>query len=131
MSDSPAELVAADDTGTPLEQVAAGVTTALILLVAFGLLALDVSWFWIVFPVGFGGILPAVMGLLRYYQQSDDTDDAADSDDPVEALKDRYARGEIDDAEFERRLEELLGTASDVTVDEARSTVTEHEAPRE
>lgn len=28
--------------------------------------------------------------------------------DPLEALKDRYARGEIDDAEFDRRLDRLV-----------------------
>lgn len=119
-----------DDDQQPLEQIAAGVTTAVILLVAFSLLALDVAWFWIVFPVGFGGVLPAVLGGVRYYQQSDDAEPTA-SDDPVEALKDRYARGEIDDAEFERRLEERLGTEPEATGEEAQSTVTERESARE
>ncbi|TQQ80046.1 SHOCT domain-containing protein [Halonotius terrestris] len=109
-------------------------TTTLILLVAFGLLALDVAWFWVAFPVGFAGVLPAVMGLVRYYERSAATDEPAatdERDDPVEALKDRYARGEIDDAEFERRLEELLGSASPATVEEARSTTAERESARE
>lgn len=34
----------------------------------------------------------------------------ADSADPVEALRHQYATGEIDDAEFERRLEALIAT---------------------
>jgi len=33
-----------------------------------------------------------------------------DQTDPVDELRDRYARGEIDEAEFERRLEGLLET---------------------
>jgi len=33
-----------------------------------------------------------------------------DADDPVEVLGERYADGEIDEAEFERRLERLLAT---------------------
>ena len=98
----------------PLEQVAAGVTTALIMLVAFGLLALDVAWFWIAFPVGFGGVLPAVIGLLRYYEATDTADQASDAEDaPLETLKRRYAGGEIDEAEFERRLDSLLETESE------------------
>jgi hypothetical protein len=36
--------------------------------------------------------------------------DGARDEDPVEALRERYARGEIDDAEFERTLERLIAT---------------------
>jgi len=32
------------------------------------------------------------------------------ADDPIDELRARYARGELDDAEFERRLERLLET---------------------
>lgn len=41
-------------------------------------------------------------------------------EDPIEALRDRYARGEIDEAEFERRLEALLAT-EDASVDDEAS----------
>ena len=34
----------------------------------------------------------------------------AETDDPVERLRERYADGEIDDVEFERRLEALVAT---------------------
>lgn len=41
----------------------------------------------------------------------DRADDAeADVDDPIQRLRDRYAAGEIDQAEFERRLDDLLST---------------------
>lgn len=44
-------------------------------------------------------------------RQSTRNDVTADeSDDPVERLRDRYARGEIDETEFERRLDTLLAT---------------------
>jgi len=36
--------------------------------------------------------------------------DAASADHPVAALRERYATGEIDEAEFERRLDRLLAT---------------------
>lgn len=41
------------------------------------------------------------------------------SEDPVEALRERYARGEIDEAELERRLDALLET-EDVDRDDER-----------
>ena len=122
------------DEQPPLEQVAAGVTTTLILLVAFGLLALDVAWFWVAFPVGFAGVLPAVIGLVRYYEQSASTaESAADTDDPLETLKRQYARGKIDEAEFERRLDGLLDSdsAAETAVDEPTPEPADSETVRE
>jgi len=41
----------------------------------------------------------------------DEDEDATDAEpDPLESLRDRYARGELTDAEFERRVEALLET---------------------
>jgi uncharacterized membrane protein len=40
----------------------------------------------------------------------EDTDDGSTRDDPIETLRERYARGELTDAEFERKLERLLET---------------------
>ena len=44
--------------------------------------------------------------------QTKATDDSNESDDenPLELLRDRYARGEIDEEEFERRVERLVAT---------------------
>ncbi|TQQ78970.1 SHOCT domain-containing protein [Halonotius roseus] len=127
---------AGDTEESPLEQIAAGVTMALIFLVAFGLLALDFAWFWVVFPVGFGGVLPAVIGLVRYYEQAaerDERDAADDTDDPLETLKRQYACGEIDEAEFERRLDGLLGSdsAAETAVDEPTPEPADRETARE
>ncbi|APW97764.1 hypothetical protein CHINAEXTREME_08230 [Halobiforma lacisalsi AJ5] len=49
--------------------------------------------------------------------RSRNTDHGTDEDDAIAELKRRYAEGEIDDAEFERRLERLVG------VEEALETV--------
>ncbi|MCU4750817.1 SHOCT domain-containing protein [Halobacteria archaeon AArc-curdl1] len=101
-----------DEGETPLEQIAAGVTIGAILTVAFGLLALGVSWFWIVFPIGFAGVLPAVMGLVKLYERRQEQAAPEEDEDPLEALRERYARGELSDTEFERKLDRLLETES-------------------
>jgi uncharacterized membrane protein len=100
---------------TPLEEAVAGVVTGLVLLVAFGLLALDFSLWWVAFPVGFGGLLPAAVAIAKYYQSRDDDgrdDRGRDGDrtDALDTLRDQYARGLIDEDEFERRVETLLET---------------------
>jgi len=47
-----------------------------------------------------------------------DGDSGGEETDPVDELRDRYARGEIDEAEFERRLEALLETEGVDAADE-------------
>lgn len=54
-----------DADGTPLESVAAGAVTLVTLGVAFGLLALGNPFFWVAFPVGFGGGMPLAMRRVR------------------------------------------------------------------
>jgi len=99
------------DEERPLEQVVAGAVTALTLAVGFGLLALGVPYFWVAFPVGFGGVMPMAVGLARYYdQREDDSETTAGEDDALATLRERYARGELTDAEFERQVEQLLET---------------------
>lgn len=45
---------------------------------------------------------------------ADDADDATESDGPLEALQTRYARGEIDEVEFERRLDRIIESSDAV-----------------
>jgi hypothetical protein len=47
-----------------LALVVSGIVTILTLGTAFGLLAVGVEFFWIAFPVGFGGVLPIALGLV-------------------------------------------------------------------
>jgi uncharacterized membrane protein len=108
----------ADDEETPLQTVAAGAVTFVTLGVAFGLLALGNPFFWVAFPVGFGGGLPLAVGLARWYESRAEARDEetrrgqSDTDTALEELRDRYARGELDDDEFEARVERLLETES-------------------
>ena len=115
---------------SPLEQVVAGGVVALTFLAGFGLLALGHPWFWIAFPVGFAGILPAAIGLVRLYESRRETvgegrDERADA---LASLRERYAGGEIDEDEFEARLELLLETES---VSEAEAYAARREAEGE
>jgi uncharacterized membrane protein len=103
--------------------VATGVTTLAILGVAFGAMALGIPYFWIVFPVGFGGVLPLVMADSARRKRASSRDCRRDStggrrdagagttdDEALRTLRSRYARGELSDTGFERRLERLLET---------------------
>ena len=72
----------------------------------------------VVTGVGFGLM---ALGLVRLYERRQDTECMEDTDDPPETLRERYARGELSKAEFERQVEQLLetepadGTAERVT----------------
>jgi uncharacterized membrane protein len=54
-------------------------------------------------------VLVDALGLEEPAEETDEPESATAAD-PLETLRDRYARGEIGEAEFERRLERLLET---------------------
>jgi hypothetical protein len=109
-----------DDDETPLQSAAAGAVTFLTLGVGFGLLALGDPYFWVAFPVGFGGLMPMAIGLARWFESREETRSRSeatprredDTDAALADLRERYARGELDDEEFEARVERLLETES-------------------
>jgi len=104
--------MAEDEDADELETIVGGAVTMLTLTVAFGLLFAGVPWFWVAFPVGFGGLLPIALGGTRLYQHRQESESrrASEDDDALATLRDRYARGELTDAEFERQVEQLLET---------------------
>lgn len=94
--------------------IVSGAITAVTLGIAFSLLALGVESFWLSFPIGFGVVLPIAVSLVARGRsdsgaRSDRTREA-DQQTPLEELRLRYARGELTEAEFERRVERLLET---------------------
>ncbi|WP_255151694.1 SHOCT domain-containing protein [Halorarius halobius] len=103
-----------------LREEATGVLTLLILGAGFLAMFGGYGWFWMVWVVGFAVVLPLVGIALGEGEESldpfeDGTDhdgqrQEAEEDDPLEALKRRYAEGKLTDAEFEERLERLLET---------------------
>lgn len=89
-------------------------TVFAVLGAGFVALFLGVEWFWMIWVLGFAVVLPAVGILVDRYPRSDEgaTDGAASEseDDALETLRERYASGDLGEAEFERRVERLLET---------------------
>ncbi|SDJ93228.1 Short C-terminal domain-containing protein [Halovenus aranensis] len=109
-----------------LASLVVSTVTMLTLVVAFGLLALGVEEFWVVFVVGFGGVLPMAVGALATLDRLDDRraggesqthDERTEDESAPRELRRQYARGEFTDEEFERRVERLLETP---TTDDSR-----------
>jgi len=103
------------------QQIATGLALVTMGLLAVGLLAAGVWWWWIAFPIG-GGLIPLAQGLAAQYD-TDETDESSSDDGPqgaLDELRSRYARGEMTEAEFESRLERLLETE---TVGNARESL--------
>jgi uncharacterized membrane protein len=94
------------------------------LVLGAGFLAMfaEIHAFWLIWVFGFAVFLPLV-GILtgegeddeddfehQPYQKSGDSDD--ETTDALETLRDRYARGDLTDEQFERKLDALLETHS-------------------
>lgn len=97
--------------------VVASTVTFVTLTVAFGALALGAEHFWVAFPVGFGAVMPVAVALARSREPDSEGrsgartgDDRTDGDPALSTLRERYARGEIDGAAFEDRVETLVAT---------------------
>jgi uncharacterized membrane protein len=102
---------------TPFRSVVATLVTSGTLITAFALLAAGVWWFWVIFIVGFAGVLPAAVKLAEWHESRSEAASGTEND-PLESLRARYANGEIDEAEFERRVERLLETESETEAEQ-------------
>jgi len=126
---------------------AVGLTTMLVLGVGLLALFFGVPNFWLIFALGFAVVVPIVAMLYgeeneqeaqRSYRNRDReesrvgrdqrTHGSETDDGPLETLRRRYARGELTDAQFERKLEALLETE---TLEDAEDRRQEHEFVRE
>ncbi|MDS0297392.1 SHOCT domain-containing protein [Halogeometricum sp. S1BR25-6] len=113
-----------DDEDDSWAGIASLLVTGLGLASLFGLV--PIGPFWAIFAIGFAVVVPIVAVLeSRYGRASESTtppeseararaERAADEDDSVadalDRLRDRYARGDLSDEQFERKLEVLLET---------------------
>jgi hypothetical protein len=119
-----------DDETNPIVKV----TSLVVLGVGLTALFLGYEWFWVVFAVGFAAVVPIVKVLTETLgvggasereresaprpHDRDRTPDRAENrtnepestQDALDTLRTRYARGELTEAEFERKVEALLET---------------------
>ncbi len=92
---------------------------------------LGISWAWMIFAIGFAVVLPLVAILTSVVKRATGTpdwfegmvaegmEDGSDTkQDALDTLRDRYARGEIDEEEFEHRADLLL---ENETVDDVKA----------
>ena len=101
----------------------------------FGVPVLDAIEFWVIFAIGYAVVVPLVSLFRgrsaesardrpresrRDGSEGADADADADADDALDRLRDRYARGELSEAQFERKLETLLETE---TPEDARERI--------
>jgi uncharacterized membrane protein len=77
-------------------------------------------WWWLplVWFFGLFIVLPVFHVLTKPVPEDDDDGAEAGGDPALDALRERYARGEIDEREFERKLDRLLETEDAETVDD-------------
>ena len=72
-------------------------------------------YFWLIWVLGFAVVLP-ILGIL--FSEDEANSELADergtdvSSDPLTSLRDQYARGDLTDEEFDRKLDRLLETES-------------------
>ena len=128
--------------GTVRERAVENATEiASMLVLGFGLLALFTGFppipFWIIFAVGFAVVVP-IVAVLAGEEDGSDGDEARDErwangdshrenpsigteGDALETLRERYARGDLTDEQFERKLDALFETDSPENAAEWRS----------
>lgn len=107
-----------DGDDDPLQTIATGVALVLMGVLAVVLLALQIPWWWIAFPIG-GGLVTLASGIASWYE-AHDSESTESKQDALDELRARYARGELTETEFERRVERLVQTE---TVADARQAV--------
>jgi uncharacterized membrane protein len=108
-----------------------GILALLILGAGFVGMFAGFPYFFLIWILGYAVVLP-ILGILLYETDTDSemTEDEQSTDslaDPLTSLRDRYARGDLTDDEFESKLERLLETESTETAVERRELEREAE----
>ncbi|WP_137283209.1 SHOCT domain-containing protein [Halorussus salinisoli] len=100
------------------------VKLASLLVLGVGLAGLFLGYdrFWLVFALGFAVLVPMVKVVTETFgvgptsnesdhrQRNRTADEPESTQDALDTLRDRYARGDLSESEFERKVEALLDT---------------------
>jgi len=98
------------------------VFVSVLAVVVLGVALTAGAGFWLALAAGFVAIPAGFRGIEWYESRSDDGASGEQADDeqtPLARLRERYTNGDIDETEFERRVERLLETES---TDDAEAT---------
>ena len=82
-----------------------------VLVVGLAVTVADVPMAWLVWPLGCGVVLPLAVAYAKPKGEGNSAarqDPGGESGDRLTRVKEAYVTGEIDEAEFERRLEATL-----------------------
>ncbi|MFW6436050.1 MAG: SHOCT domain-containing protein [Halococcoides sp.] len=93
-----------------------GIVSTLVIGVWMAGLFLGAEWWLPALLVGYVAVVPLTAMLAGEDEEEPaqpETGDDETDEDPIETAKRRYARGEIDEAEFEAIVERVLGTDHD------------------
>ncbi|ELY85881.1 SHOCT domain-containing protein [Natrinema altunense] len=129
---------------TRFREHASGIASLLVTAIWLGAMVTGQDWWLAALLVGYIAVVP-IIGMLFDEKPENDrernapetaemerdagtppTDSATDARDALETLRERYAAGELTDAQFERKLERLLDTE---TPEDARARAREHRRP--
>jgi len=123
---------------------AAGVVSLVVLGAGLAALFAGIEFFWAIWVVGFAAVVPLVAMLFSEETDAEWTDatrgntpdrdrenghTTGSTDEALRALRERYARGELTDEQFERKVERLLETETVEDLEErtGRESVRERE----
>ncbi|WP_159904361.1 hypothetical protein [Salinirussus salinus] len=87
------------------------VVSGAVLVVGLAVTVADVPMAWLVWPLGYGAVLPLAVAYAKRKGERDAAarqDAGEESGDRLTRVKEAYVTGEIGEAEFERRLEAAL-----------------------
>jgi uncharacterized membrane protein len=112
-----------ESVGQRLRENATGIVSTLVTAIWMGALFTGQSWWLAAMLVGYVGVVPitamlfgdedeaeeAVDGSWDHWRGKPKQDDE-DEETPLETLRRRYAEGELSEAQFERKLDQLLET---------------------
>lgn len=109
-----------DSIGGRLRENAVSIVSTLVTAVWLGAMFTGQSWWLAAMLVGYIAVVPITAMLfgddedreewLDRDADEESTDRSADEETPLETLRRRYAEGELSEAQFERKLDQLLET---------------------